>query len=307
MTAVLWALARHGRLVLVLGLVIGILVPGLARAMAPMIFPMIVFLLFLSTLRVDVWRAFPDRRALPGYLGITLLMQVGLPLVAVAGLWVVGGMGSVLGIGVVLVLAAAPLTGSPGLTIMSGGDPTPALRQLIVGTAFLPLTVLPVFWLMPVFGAPGVVAEAAGRLLLVIAIAGGIGVKLRKTVSFFQTVDGERTVEGVITLAMAVVVIGLMSAVGPAILQAKSELWVTLSVVFALNFGAQAGVLLALRRGVRRQAAPALAIIAGNRNLALFLGALPPETGAALLLFIGCYQVPMYLTPLIMGPLIRRV
>ncbi len=307
MTAVFQALARHGRLVLVLGLVIGILVPGLARAMAPMIFPMIVFLLFLSTLRVDVWRAFPDRRALPGYLGITLLMQVGLPLVAVAGLWVVGGMGSVLGIGVVLVLAAAPLTGSPGLTIMSGGDPTPALRQLIVGTAFLPLTVLPVFWLMPVFGAPGVVAEAAGRLLLVIAIAGGIGVKLRKTMRFFRTSDGERTVEGVITLARGVVVIGLMSAVGPAILQAKSELWVTLAVVFALNFGAQAGVLLALRRGARRQAAPALAIIAGNRNLALFLGALPPETGAALLLFIGCYQVPMYLTPLIMGPLIRRV
>jgi len=34
---------------------------------------------------------------------------------------------------------------------------------------------------------------------------------------------------------------------------------------------------------------------------------LPPETGAALLLFIGCYQLPMYLTPLIMAPLIRRL
>ena len=52
--------------------------------------------------------------------------------------------------------------------------------------------------------------------------------------------------------------------------------------------------------------APALAIVAGNRNLALFLGAVPPETLEALLLFVGCYQVPMYLTPLVMARLYRR-
>ena len=52
---------------------------------------------------------------------------------------------------------------------------------------------------------------------------------------------------------------------------------------------------------------PALAITAGNRNIALFLVALPPETTDALLLFIGCYQVPMYLTPLLMTRFYARL
>ena len=124
---------------------------------------------------------------------------------------------------------------------------------------------------------------------------------------WLRATEGQGAVDGLITLVMAVVVVGLMSAVGPAILTPSRDLWLTLVAVFTLNFGAQIGALLLLREGPEAPAAPALAIVAGNRNLALFLGALPPETGAALLLFIGCYQLPMYLTPLIMAPLIRRL
>jgi len=293
--------------VLVLGLVVGILAPGLALAMEPLIFPLIALMLFLATLRVDVMVAFPGARALPRFLIATLILQVILPLCAIAGLWAFGAMETIIGIGAVLVLAAAPLTGSPGLTIMAGGDPAPALRQLVLGTALLPLTVLPVFWVLPVFGAPEVVAMAALRLLAVIALAGGAGMLLRRAVPWLRAAEGQGAVDGTITLVMSVVVVGLMSAVGPAILAPSTELWLTLAAVFTLNFGAQIGTLLLLRNGPEAPAVPALAIVAGNRNLALFLGALPPETGAALLLFIGCYQLPMYLTPLIMAPLIRRL
>ena len=289
---------------MVLGLVVGILAPPLARAMEPLIFPLIALMLFLATLRVDVVAAFPGMRALPRFLLVTLILQVVLPLCAIAGLWVLGAMETIIGIGAVLVLAAAPLTGSPGLTIMAGGDPAPALRQLVLGTALLPLTVLPVFWVLPVFGAPEVVAMAALRLLAVIALAGGAGMILRCAVPWLRGAEGQGAADGLITLVMAVVVVGLMAAVGPAILAPSRELWLTLAAVFTLNFGAQIGALLLLRGG---PGAPALAIVAGNRNLALFLGALPPETGAALLLFIGCYQLPMYLTPLVMAPFIRRL
>lgn len=292
---------------LVLGLIVGILAPGLAETLAPLIFPMIVFLLFLSTLRVDVLRAFPAWGDVPGYVGITLAMQMVLPMLAIGVLGVMGGLTSILGIGVVLVLAAAPLTGSPGLTLMVGGDPAPALRQLIIGTMLLPLTVLPVFWMMPVFGSPVGVAFAAAKLLGVIAVAGGLGLILRRRVVFFQSFQGEKAVEGLITWVMAVVVVGLMSAVGPALLTASPTLWSTLILVCGLNFGAQILIFLGMRRFRREEAAPALAIIGGNRNLALFLGALPAETASDLLLFIGCYQVPMYITPLVMGPLMRAL
>jgi arsenite transporter len=84
-----------------------------------------------------------------------------------------------LAMGVILVLAAAPITGSPNITLMAGGDPAPALRQLVVGTALLPLTVIPVFWLMPAFGSPMAVARAALELLGLIALAGGAALALR--------------------------------------------------------------------------------------------------------------------------------
>jgi hypothetical protein len=45
----------------------------------------------------------------------------------------------------------------------------------------------------------------------------------------------------------------------------------------------------------------------GNRNIALYLAALPLEQMEPLLLFIACYQVPMYLTPLIGDLFYRRL
>lgn len=306
MSGALGVLARHGRLVLVAGLLVGALAPGLAEALTPLIFPIIVLLLFLATLRVDMRAAFPGRRALPRYLAVTLVMQVVLPMAAIGALWGLGAQATTLGIGLVLVLAAPPLTGSPGLTILAGGDPVPALRQLVLGTALLPLTVLPVFWLLPVFGEPLVVVEAALRLLAVIVVAGVAGIVLRARIAWLRGPEGQSTVDGLIAISMAVIVVGLMSAVGPAILKPAPAFWTTLAAVFLLNFGAQAGAFLLTRRAAPRSA-PALAIIAGNRNLVLFLGALPPEMASAMLLFVGLYQLPMYLTPLIMAPVIRRL
>lgn len=63
--------------------------------------------------------------------------------------------------------------------------------------------------------------------------------------------------------------------------------------------------LLGLTRAHIRAAVP-LSIIAGNRNIALFFVALSDEVTAPLLIFIGCYQIPMYLTPILMKPLHAR-
>lgn len=48
------------------------------------------------------------------------------------------------------------------------------------------------------------------------------------------------------------------------------------------------------------------AIVAGSRNFALFLIALPASTTDPLLIFLGCYQVPMYLTVMVMRPIYAR-
>ena len=300
--------ARHGRLVLIGGLAAGVALPDLAAAMKPLIPVLVVLLLFLAAVRVDPIAALPRGRTRIDAFVYMLLTQMAFPLAMVGAFWIFGALDRMLVMGVILTFAAPPVTGSTGLTILSGADPTPALRQTVVGTALLPLTVLPVFWLMPVFGTPSVVLGAAAQLLAMIVLAGGAAIIARRTLPWLCRSEGQSLVDGVMTVTMALTVIALMAEVGPALRTADPRLGWVIATVFALCFVTQ----IAVFHGLRRTGAamigevPGLAVASGSRNLALFLGVVPPDTLATLLLFVGCYQVPMYLTPLLMGPIVRR-
>lgn len=299
--------ARQGRLVLILGLVAGIVWPALARAMQPMIVPFIMLMLAVAAARIGPGQARLTVAALARAAGLTVAFQTFLPLAGMAVLWASGVLAQPWALGVVLALAASPITGSPGLAILSRSDPVPALRQLILGTALLPLTVLPVFWFMPVFADPLDTLLAAGRLLLIIGVAGGAGFWLHGRVPQLGTARGQGALDGLMALTMGIVVIALMSAVGPALWAGDRTVWALLALVLVLNFGIQAGVAGLTRAAGSAGLAPAMGIVAGNRNLALFLGALPADTVAALMLFVGVYQIPMYLTPLVMTGFYRRM
>ena len=104
---------------------------------------------------------------------------------------------------------------------------------------------------------------------------------------------------------MAAMVIALMSSVGPAIRSEPGQLAAALLAVFASNFGLQILIVLALRGPAPEGVIAPFGIVAGNRNIALFLIALPASVTDPLLLFIGCYQIPMYLTPVLLARLYR--
>lgn len=293
-------LSRHGKLVLIAGLVAGAGLPDLAQALRPLIAPMIVSLLFLAVLRLGPEGLRAGMKGMHRAAGLALILQLALPVSAALAFAALGILAHPLAMGVILVLAAAPITGSPNITLMAGGNPAPALRQLVVGTAMLPLTVVPVFWLMPAFGSPMAVARAALELLGLIALAGGAALALRH----FRIVPGTQNafdaMDGLAALLLGLVVIGLMSAIGPAILDDRRDLLMAMMVVFALNIPLQMLTSLIARRA-DPQAAPAFGVVAGNRNIALFLSVLPAQTAEELLLFIGCFQVPMYVTPILLA------
>lgn len=306
MHAFLAAAARQGRLVLVMGLAVGIALPGLAHAMRPWIGEMVAGLLFLAALRVGPRQAVGALGDLGASIGLAALFQVVLPLAAILLFAILGLTGAALATFFVLMLAAAPVTGSPNLAIMTGNDPAPALRQIVVSTALLPLTVLPVFWLSPAFGEARAVLTAAGGLMALILAATGIAFLLR---AFWLRSPSERTVQsidGASAIAMAVVVIGLMSAVGPAIRETPLVFAGVLALVCAVNFMLQIAAATVARRARLGRRAAAIGIVAGNRNVALFLTVLPQEVIDPILLFIGCYQIPMYLTPAVLGRFYRR-
>jgi arsenite transporter len=170
---------------------------------------------------------------------------------------------------------------------------------MVLGTALLPATMLPVLMVAPALGSFWDVLAAAARLALVITGCSGTAFALRHWMrepgpAFFVRTDGA------VAIVMAVLVIALMSAVAPALRTEPGTVALYCAVAFAASFGLQVAATLALRAVGRGSEAGAYGICAGNRNIGLFLTALPPATTDPLLLFIGCYQIPMYLTPLML-------
>lgn len=304
LTVALGYVARQGRIILVLGLVAGILLPGLATTMKAWLPELVAGTLFVAALRVGPRQAVGALGDLGKSVALCAVLQVAMPVVAILAFRLFGWHG-LLATGLTLMAAAAPISGGPNLAIMTGNDPAPALRQLVLGTALLPLTVIPVFWLAPALGSPAVILGSAARLLVIIFAATAAAFLLRATIFRDPAPASIEALDGLSAILLAVLVIGLMSAVGPALSGNPAALAFNLAAAFAANFGLQIAAFFILRRRDPADAVP-LAIVAGNRNIALFLTALPTAITDPLLLFIGCYQVPMFLTPIMLNSLYKR-
>mgnify|MGYP006956414298 CR=1 FL=1 len=298
-------IARHGRAALVLGLIAGFALPGLAGAMKPALPAMVAGLVFISALRIGLRAAVGNLKDARESLGLVLILQLLLPLLMTTALWLTGWHGTAAALALVLATSGASISGAPAFTVMVGHDPAPAMRLLILGTALLPLTILPVFWLTPALGGLDEVAVAALRLTLVIAVAVAVAFTLRRMLFPDPKPETIQMLDGLSALSLAVIVVGLMSAVGPTLRSDPAELLGWLALACGVNFGMQA-LSLAVHHATDHPNPVGTSIIAGNRNIALFLVALPAATTDQVLIFIGCYQVPMYLTPVLMRRIYAR-
>ncbi|MEM7720315.1 MAG: hypothetical protein AAF222_14045, partial [Pseudomonadota bacterium] len=283
---------------LVAGLIAGLSLPSLALALKDWLPLLIGALLFVSAYRIGPCATVGSWAVLQASTLRVLFLQVAVPLTAILVLTLAGVVETAPALAVIFVLSAPAVSGAPSFAILMGRDPTRAMQIVLIGTALFPLTVIPVLWALPAIPTPADVALSAGRLLGVIALAVGAAFLLRGSRELGD--DQRRALDGMAALLLAVVVVGLMSAMGPALQQTPSLFALWLAFAIALNFGLQflAHVSMSIKNA-------GIAIATGNRNVALFLVALPPEVVDDVLLFIGCYQVPMFLTPVVMSRVLR--
>lgn len=305
-------LARHAQWVLVAGLLAGIALPAAAGILRPYIPEMVALILFLSALRMDVAALKISRRSALSDLLLVLALQLLWPLVTYAIL-------TLLPVPIVwrdvltVLYAAAAISGAPAFAFLMGLDGARAMRLLVLGTALMPLTSLPVLALLPNVAAETSLLSVSFRLLVLIALAAIAALTLRRPVMAILGSEGPGIVNGLNALMLAIFVLALMDAIQPVLLTDPLRVAGVLAIACLANLGAQ--IAYAAMVHLRAKADGRLAdiseltptIIAGNRNMALFLAALPASVTNPWLLFIGCYQVPMYVTPLIMGPLLKRL
>ena len=306
LAAPLAAVARHGRAVLVVGLLAGIVSPSLAGAIRPHIGLLIAVLLAIAAFRIGARPAWGALSAMASTLALVAVLQIAVPL-AVLAVERGFGLAGPLAMALLIMTTTAPIAGTPNLTILVGGDPAPALRIVVVATAVLPLTVVPVFLASGDLGDPAAVAPAALRLAGLIGLAAAVGFLARARLSPDLSPARTAAIDGLSTLVFAIVVIGVMEAIAVEIRRDPELVALTTLAAFAANFGFQLlGATLAARTGAARAAA-AIGIASGNRNFILLMTALPDTIIDPIMLFVGCYQLPMYLTPLLLGGFYRRI
>ena len=300
MHRLLWLASTHARLLLVAGLVAGLALPGLAAAMVPWLPVMVAGLLTTTALRIGHRAAFGALGDLPRGLLAVLVLQLAVPLLGFAALSLAGLQETPAALAVILTSSAPAITGSVNLALLMRLDAGRMMQILVLGTAVFPLTVLPILWLVPQLGPAGQVVGAALRLLGVIVLCAGAGFGLRALL-FPRPTEGQvRALDGLSVLAFALIVVGLMAALTPALRSDPAAVLRWALLAFAIGWGLQLLALLAVRRGGAGPVGGLLALGAGNRNIAIFLVALPPEVLAPLMVFIGCWQLPMYLTPILL-------
>lgn len=298
-------LAGRGPWVLVAGILAGVLLPGLAQALVPYSPHMVAGLLFFASLRIGPGKMVLALRQWRQTLKIILVLQLGLPLFVLSVAASLNLLGSPFILALLIIAMAPSISGAPNMVLMMGYDLATAMRFLVAGTALVPLTVIPVLFFVPEFGSVYDVISAALRLLFVVVLAGGLALLIRLFWKNPSPAD-IKTIDGASALLMAVVVIGLMSAVSEAIWMTPALFLAWLGFVIIVNFGLQALAFFLTKGRADHDVCASLTVIAGNRNIALFLVALPETVTAPLLVFIGCYQIPMYLTPLVTGHFMKR-
>ena len=299
------------------GLLAGFLLPALAAPMRAAIPYLIAVLLFVAWLRItdssgtdsNGTTFLKDRKLISG----VLVAQLVLPLVLYF-LLSLSGIPVIWCIAAVLVAAAAPVSGGPNIVLLMKGDASLALRWLTVGTMLMPLTSIPVLALL----LPGEPKLAVGlaivKLVLIITIAMFAAIAVHKYGwgKVMKTPRSQEILDGIAAILLASMVIGLMSAVHHPT-STVPVIGKMLLVAITINVGLQLlGIVVAslslsqsLSQSLSKQSVVSIGVLNGNRNIALFLAALPIGVTEPLLLFIACYQIPMYLTPLIGKPLYR--
>ena len=298
--ALIW-LGRRGQSCLIAGLVVGLLVPELASLLRPWVGTLIAVLLFVTAIRVGARRAFGSLSDLGASLVRICTLQTLLPLMFA---WIAMSAGLAelpLFLAVGLMLAAPSLTGAPNFAAMMGHDPAPGMRLLVLSTFLFPLTALPVLFLLDPAGegALGAVSLSLG-LLTVILLVVGLGFGVRRVLPQLGDEPRQKMLDGVAALVLAVVVVGLMSAIGPLLRSDPLQLGMWIFAALVVNFCLViVTMFLSIRLGWKSPLSTA--IYAGNRNIALFLIVLPDSVVAPLMIFVGCYQIPMYLTPALLS------
>lgn len=297
--------ARAGTMLLAGSILGGIAIPPLAHALRPALAAAVIGLTTLILLRVDIEAAFRHLRR-PGRLAAIVAIQM---LVCPVAAWAVVRMLPLdpgLAGAVVLFAAGATITSAPAFARLVGLDAELALLGALLSTLLVPFTAPPVGeWLADV-DLDLSLAGFTARLLFVVGLPLAISLLIRRLAGPERLDPLGPALDGATVWILVVFGFAVMDGVGAKLVADPG--WILGATSIAALAVAGCNLLsacVALPFG--GSVAATAGMLSGFRNMALFLAILPPGADPHVALFFGLYQIPLYLAPLVMKPLYRRL
>jgi BASS family bile acid:Na+ symporter len=297
--------ARQGSTLLALGIFAGVFIPPLAALFRDVVTITVAGLMTLVLLRVDPAQVLSYLRRPVLVAALTFWLLLAMP-VLTYGVTLAAGLEGPLGAALVISAMGCAATSSPAFARMVGLDGEISLVVALVTTLLIPFTAPPL-----ALGLMGIdLAISLGglmtRLALVVGLPLLISIAIRAVVSKGTLTRVGPAVDGAVVWLVVLYGFGVMDGMLARLLQEPAWLLGGLALAFAGNLGMNAATALVFLPAGRRLAL-AGGLLAGNRNMALFLAVLPAATDERILLFFALCQFPLFLSPFLLRPVYARV
>ena len=299
-------IGRQGTRAVAALVIIGIFVPPIGELLRPFVAEAIFLLLCVSFMRVDL-SALRAHLRRPGLiLAATAWTMIVVPLMVGLGSLATGfdKQAPELFLGLMLQAMASPMMATPAFAALMGFDATLVLITLVIGTALVPFTA-PLF-AYAFFGNLLTLSPLALGLKLFEMLAGSmlVAAAIRLMVGLPAIERHKDPIDGVNILFMFVFVTAVMSTVGSTILAEPLKVIGLTLFAFAVFF-ALLGLttLIFWKAGYDR--AFAVGFTVAQRNIGLMLAATGSVLPGPTWLYFALAQFPIYLSPLLLKPMMR--
>jgi BASS family bile acid:Na+ symporter len=289
--------AHRGALLLALSIFVGLFVPPVARTFRFIITPTVVGLMTLVLLRVDFRAVFAYLRRPVLVLWLIAWLMLICP-VLVWALVRLAGSGGPLATAVVIMATGCAATSAPAFARLVGLDPQLSLVASVLSTLVIPFTAPPLALGLLGVALPLTIGGLSARLALVVGLPLLISLAVRR-------IAGE-SIDGAAVLLVSLYGLGVMDGILAALIARPGYVLGAIALAFLGNYGLNAATTLAFLPFGQRIAL-ATGLLSGNRNMALYLAVMPPETGFDVLIFFALCQFPLFLSPFLLKPIYLRL
>ena len=307
MQALNWLGAQGTRAVAAL-VFVGIALPPLGELLKPFVTEAIFLLLCISFIRVDV-TVLREHLRRPGIvIAATAWTTLAVPLIAGAGSLATGldVHSPDLFLALMLQAVASPMMAAPALAALMGLDSTLALVTLVTGTALIPVSA-PLF-AYAFFGTALTLSPLGLGLKLFAILAGSLFVAavVRWTIGAAAIKQHKGVIDGINILILFVFVAAVMGTVIGSFLADPIRIIELMAFTFAVFFTLLGVTVLVFRR-CGHERAFALGLMVSQRNMGLMLAATDGVLPGGTWLYFALSQFPIYLTPQLLKPIVRRL